>query len=208
MIEVRNGRTILTTPVSESDLARLRIGDVFYLDGELATGRDSVHERTVYEGKDLPVDIRDKVLMHAGPIVKQTEVGGREMISIGPTTSMRMEKYEYDLVKATGVRVIVGKGGMGPSTAAACRDFGAIHCVMPAGNAVVGAVCTEEILGGHWLDLGMPEAVWHCRVRELGPLIVTIDTSGRNYFEEKKTEYDRIRREQTELISKQVHFTK
>ena len=208
MTEIRNGRKILITPVTEEDIRSLSIGDIFYLDGELATGRDSVHERTVHEGRDYPVDIRGKVLMHAGPIVRPLEDGSYEMISAGPTTSMRMEKFEYDFIEKTGVRIIIGKGGMKERTAEGCRDFGAIHCVMPAGNAVVGAVCVEEILGGYWLDLGMPEACWHCRVKELGPLIVTIDTDGRNYFEEKKVEYIRRRDEQAALISKQVHFMK
>lgn len=208
MTEIRNGRKVLITPVSEEDIASLRIGDVFYLDGELATGRDSVHERAVYEGVPMPVDIRDKVLMHAGPIVRPHDDGSYEMISAGPTTSMRMERFEYDFIEKTGVRIIIGKGGMKEKTSAACKEFGAIHCVMPAGNAVVGAACVEEILGGYWLDLGMPEACWHCKVKELGPLIVTIDTQGSNYFEEKKVEYNRRRDEQVEKISKQVHFMK
>jgi L(+)-tartrate dehydratase beta subunit len=97
---------------------------------------------------------------------------------------------------------------MKEKTAAGCKEFGAIHCVLPAGNAVVCAVCVEEITGVEWLDLGMPEACWHCRIREFGPLIVTIDTDGRNYFEEKKVEYNRRKDEQAEIIKKQVHFMK
>lgn len=208
MTEFRNGRRIITTPVLTEDIADLKVGDVFYLDGELATGRDSVHERALHEGVPMPVDMKSCVLMHAGPIVRPHDDGSYEMISIGPTTSMRMERFEYDFIKQTGVRIIIGKGGMKEKTTAACREFGAIHCIMPAGNAVVGAACVEEILGGYWLDLGMPEAVWHCRVREFGPLIVTIDTQGRNYFEEKKVEYNRRREEVLGEISKQVHFMK
>ena len=212
MTEIRNGRKVLTTPVSAEDIAALHIGDVFYLDGEMVTGRDSVHGRVVDEGLEMPIDIRGKAIMHAGPIIRQQDDAEGsphyEMISIGPTTSMRMERFEYEFIRETGVRIIIGKGGMKEKTAAGCREFGAIHCILPAGNAVVGAVCVEEIIGAEWLDLGMPEACWHCRIREFGPLIVTIDSHGRNYFEERKVEYNRHREEQAELIHKQVHFMK
>ena len=108
----------------------------------------------------------------------------------------------------TGVRVIVGKGGMKEQTAAACKDFGAIHVVIPAGNAVVAAVAVEEIERAEWRDLGMPETLWNCRVKEFGPLIVSIDAKGRNYFEEKKVEYNKGKDEQIEKISAQVKFIK
>ena len=121
---------------------------------------------------------------------------------------MRMEKFEYDFVKKTGVRVIVGKGGMKENTERACREFGAIHCVFPAGNAVVGAVDVEEIVRAEWRDLGMPETLWNCRVKEFGPLIVSIDAQGRNYFEEQKIEYNRRKEEQLAKICEQVKFIK
>jgi L(+)-tartrate dehydratase beta subunit len=208
MTEIRNGRKVLTTPVSAEDIAALHVGDVFYLDGEMVTGRDSVHGRVVDEGLEMPIDIRGKAIMHAGPIIRKREDGSYRMISVGPTTSMRMERFEYEFIRETGVRIIIGKGGMKEKTAAGCKEFGAIHCVLPAGNAVVGAVCVEEITGVEWLDLGMPEACWHCRIKEFGPLIVTIDTDGRNYYEEKKVEYNRRKDEQAEIIKKQVHFMK
>lgn len=131
-----------------------------------------------------------------------------EIVSVGPTTSMRMEKFEYDFVKKTGVRVIVGKGGMKENTERVCREFGAIHCVFPAGNAVVGAVDVEEIVRAEWRDLGMPETLWICRVKEFGPLIVSIDAQGRNYFEEQKIEYNRRKEEQLAKICEQVKFIK
>ena len=130
------------------------------------------------------------------------------MISIGPTTSMRMERFEYEFIQETGARIIIGKGGMKERTSEACKQFGAVHCVLPAGNAVIGAACVEEITAVHWLDLGMPEAVWCCKVKELGPLIVTIDSEGRNYFEEKKILYEQRKEEQIREISSQVHFMK
>lgn len=206
MTDTINGKKVLTTPITREDITSLRAGDVIYINGDIVTGRDDVHIRVTKEGMELPSDIRGKALMHAGPIVRGSEETGYEMVSIGPTTSMRMEKFEYDFISKTGVRLIIGKGCMGSRTAEACREFGAVHCVLPAGNAVVCAVCTEAISGVEWLDLGMPEALWSLRVKEFGPLIVSIDTTGRNYFEEKKTEYDRIKEEQIKIIGSQVKF--
>ena len=208
MLEIIDNRRILTTPVSAEDLADIRTGDILYLTGSVTTCRDVAHRRVVEEGRELPVDVRGCAILHAGPIVRPLPGGRFEMVSVGPTTSMRMEKFEYEFVRTTGVRVIIGKGGMKEETARACREFGAIHCVFPAGNAVVAAVAVEEIVRAEWLDLGMPETLWNCRVREFGPLIVSIDAQGRNYFEEKKLEYNRRKEEQIAAISAQVGFIK
>ena len=208
MTEIRGDKKVLITPVSAEDLKDIHAGDVIYLDGLIVTARDAVHERLIDEGRDLPVDVRNGAILHAGPIVKTHEDGHHEMISVGPTTSMRMERFEYEFIRETGVRVIVGKGGMKEKTAAGCSEFGAIHCVFPAGNAVVAACCVEEIVSADWLDLGMPEAMWNCRVKEFGPLIVSIDAEGRNLFEEKKPEYNRLKDEQVERISAGVHYAK
>lgn len=208
MVEIRDGKKVLITPVSREDLQDIHIGDIIYLDGSLTTCRDVAHRRVVEEGREIPVDVRNNAILHAGPIIRPLPDDKFEMVSVGPTTSMRMEKFEYDFVKITGVRVIVGKGGMKENTANACREFGAIHCVIPAGNAVVAAVCVEEIERAEWRDLGMPETLWNCRVKEFGPLIVSIDSEGRNYFEEKKVEYNKRKDEQIALISKQVGFIK
>lgn len=208
MVEIRDGKKVLITPVSAEDLKDIHIGDIVYLDGSLTTCRDVAHRRVVEEGREIPVDVRNNAILHAGPIIRPLENGKFEMVSVGPTTSMRMEKFEYNFVKITGVRVIVGKGGMKENTERACKQFGAIHCVFPAGNAVVAAVEVEEIVKAEWRDLGMPETLWNCRVKEFGPLIVSIDSEGRNFFEEKKVEYNRKKGAQIEEISKQVGFIK
>lgn len=206
MIEIRDGKKILTTPVSREDLKDIHIGDIVYLTGDLTTCRDVAHRRVVEEGREIPVDVRNAAILHAGPIIRPLGDDKYEMVSVGPTTSMRMEKFEYEFVRTTGVRVIVGKGGMKENTARACKEFGAIHCVFPAGNAVVAATCVEKIVEAQWKDLGMPETLWHCKVKEFGPLIVSIDAEGRNYFEEKKVEYNRRKDEETAKISKEVGF--
>ena len=208
MVEYRDGKKILVTPISREDLEDIKIGDILYLSGSLTTCRDVAHRRVVEEGREIPVDVRNNAILHAGPIIRPLENDKFEMVSVGPTTSMRMEKFEYEFVKKTGVRVIVGKGGMKEQTAAACKDFGCIHVVIPAGNAVVAAVAVEEIERAEWRDLGMPETLWNCRVKEFGPLIVSIDAQGRNYFEEKKIEYNQKKDEQIKKISAQVGFIK
>ena len=205
MTEYRDGRKILVTPVTDEDLKDIHTGDVLYLSGDMTACRDSAHKRVVVDGIEFPVDMKGAALFHAGPIVRKKEDGRYEIVSVGPTTSMRMEKYEYDYVRITGTKVIIGKGGMKENTERACREFGAIHCVTPAGCAVTGAAAVEEVVSADWLDLGLPEAVWHCKVHEFGPLIVTIDTEGNNYFEEKKVEYNRIKEEQLEILSAKIN---
>lgn len=204
MTETINGKTVLTTPFSEEDISALRTGDVIFINGDVFTGRDDVHIRVVAEGMELPSDIRGKALMHAGPIVAGSAEEGYEMVAVGPTTSMRMEKFEYDFIRKTGVRLIIGKGAMGSRTADACREFGAVHCVLPAGNAVVTAARVEEITGAGWMDLGMAEAFWSLRVKEFGPLIVTIDSRGNNLFDEKKKDYNRSKEEQIRSVNQKL----
>ncbi len=180
-------KKVLKTPISYEDIKDLRIGDVIYLDGYLTTGRDDVHRRVVHEGMKSPYDYKDMAIMHAGPIIREGEKN--EMVSIGPTSSIRMEADEADFIKETGVRLIVGKGGMGPKTSEGCKKYGAIHCVFPGGCAVLSASHVEEIENVYWRELGMPEAIWVMKVHEFGPLIVSIDTEGNNMFVENKKYY-------------------
>lgn len=201
-------KLILTTPISNEDIEPLKIGDIIYLSGCLVTGRDDVHHRLLKQNKPLPVDISGKALFHAGPIVKETERGSGkyEVVSIGPTTSMRMEKYEKEFIEKTGVKLIVGKGGMGPGTAEGCRIHKAIHAVFPGGCAVLAAKLVEEVESVEWLDLGMPEAMWVMRVREFGPLIVSIDTKGNNLFENNKKEFYARKNTAVEEICRHVDY--
>ena len=208
MVEMRNGKKVLITPVSTEDLKDIKVGDIVYLDGSMTTCRDVAHRRLVEEGRELPVDVRNNALFHAGPIIRTLENDKFEMVSVGPTTSMRMEKFEYEFVKQTGVKVIIGKGGMKENTERACKEFSAIHCVFPAGNAVVAATEVEEIVRAEWRDLGMPETLWNCRVKEFGPLIVSIDTEGNNMFEKNKVTFNKRKDAVYEKISKQVGFIK
>lgn len=200
-------KKILTTPIKAEDIENLKAGDIVYLNGYITTCRDVAHRRVIEQNMSLPIDIKDGAILHAGPIVKK--IGDKyHIISIGPTTSMRMEKYEYDFVEKTGVRLIVGKGGMGAKTSAACRDFKALHLVYPAGNAVLAATQVEDITEYNWFELGMPETLWTCKVNEFGPLIVSIDTQGNNWFEQKKCEYNETKEQVLADICQQVKFIK
>lgn len=208
MLTIKDGKKILTTPVSAEDLKDIHIGDVVYLNGDLTTCRDVAHRRLVEEGRPLPVDVKDAAIFHAGPIIRPLEDDKFEMVSVGPTTSMRMEKFEYEFIKHTGVRVIVGKGGMGPNTERGCKEFGAIHCVFPAGCAVVAATEVLKIQEHHWDELGMPETLWCNKVKEFGPLIVSIDAKGNNLFEEQKVIYNERKEKAKQAIYPEVKFIK
>ena len=198
-------KKMLKTPISYEDIKDLRIGDVIYLTGYMATGRDDVHKRVVQEGMEIPFDLHDRAIMHAGPIVREGDK--YEMVAIGPTSSIRMEAEESEFIRKTGVRVIVGKGSMGALTAAGCKAYGAIHTVFPGGCAVLAATHVEEIEDVYWRELGMPEAVWVMKVEKFGPLIVTIDTEGNNLFEENKKKYAEARREvEPELLEMVKHY--
>lgn len=203
-------KKILNTPVSADDLKDIKVGDVIYLNGHIVTCRDVAHRRLIEYGRELPVDLSGGAIFHAGPIVRKIE--GKEdkyeMVSVGPTTSMRMEKFEKEFIEKTGVKIIVGKGGMGVNTEAGCRENKAIHCVFPAGCAVIAAETVEEIEDAHWMDLGMPETLWVCRVKEFGPLIVSIDAEGNNLFEQNKVTFNERKEEALEDLYTKVKFIK
>ncbi len=198
-------KKILTTPIRDEDLADLNVGDVVYLTGQLVTCRDVAHRRLIELGRELPVDLEGGAIFHAGPIVRKKD-DGYEMVSIGPTTSMRMEKFEKDFIAHTGVKLIVGKGGMGPETVEGCKQYGAVHAIFPGGCAVLAATKVEKIEDAQWKDLGMPETLWVNRVREFGPLIISIDTKGRNLIDENKARFNEKKKPILERINKEVRF--
>ena len=202
-------KKILTTPIKDEDLADIKVGDVIYLNGYLITARDCAHTRLVKLGRQLPVDLKGKAIFHAGPIMvpRKDEPGRFDVVSIGPTTSMRMEKFQKEFLEQTGVKVIIGKGGMGPKTTEGCEETKALHCVFPGGCAVVAACCVEEVEDVQWQELGMPEAMWVMRVKEFGPLVVSIDTHGNNLFEINKKHFAEVKDEVLETIYPIVCFT-
>ncbi|MBK5073362.1 L(+)-tartrate dehydratase subunit beta [Budviciaceae bacterium CWB-B4] len=200
-------KKILTTPIKDEDLKDIKVGDVIYLSGTLVTCRDVCHRRLVELKRDIPYDLRGKAIFHAGPIVRKNG-DGWQMISVGPTTSMRMEAFEKEFIEKTGVKIIVGKGGMGPNTEAGCKEHKALHVIFPAGCGVVAATQVEEIEEVHWTELGMPESLWVCRVKEFGPLVVSIDTHGNNLIEHNKKLFAERRESLVNDICQHVHYIK
>lgn len=183
-------KKILTTPIKNEDILSLKTGDVVYLTGTLVTARDSGHKRRVLEGIVPSISLEGGAVFHAGPITKK-EGDKWQIVAIGPTTSMRMERYESDFITTTGAKLIIGKGGMGERTAKACKELKAVHAVFPGGSAVLGASQVEEVISAEWLDLGMPEAFYTLKVKEFGPLIISIDTKGNNLFDENKKTFSK-----------------
>lgn len=173
---------IINLPTTEEEIRDLRVGDVIYVNGVVVTARDAVHKRFLVEGIPLPIDLRGLAILHAGPVMIRS---GDKWIcnSIGPTTSMRMEYYESEFIERTGVKIIIGKGGMGRKTAEACKKHKTIYTIFPGGCGALGASAVEEVLKVEWLDLGIPEALWVLKVRNFGPLIIAIDTHGNNLTE-------------------------
>lgn len=201
-------KKVISTPISDEDLADLNVGDVVHLSGQLVTCRDVAHRRLIELKQEIPVDLRGGAIFHAGPIVRQKDDGTFEMVSIGPTTSMRMEKFEKAFIEQTGVKMIIGKGGMGEETTAGCLENKAVHAVFPGGCAVVAATKVEAIERAEWQDLGMPETLWVNRVKEFGPLIISIDTKGNNLFEINKKRFNEVKGPILEKIYEQVRFIK
>ncbi|MDR0751339.1 MAG: L(+)-tartrate dehydratase subunit beta [Christensenellaceae bacterium] len=199
-------KKIITTPICDEQILDLKIGDIVYLTGMLATCRDDGHRRVVESSRFPNFDLRGMSILHAGPIVKTTPYG-YEMISIGPTTSRRMEAYEGAFIEKTSVKIIIGKGGMGTNTAEACKKHKALHCIFPGGCAVTAATEVEKIVGLEWEDFGMPEAFWIMSVKNFGPLIVSIDTNGNNLFELNKSTFNIKKDLALREILPHVHFS-
>ncbi|EHD21613.1 MULTISPECIES: L(+)-tartrate dehydratase subunit beta [Brenneria] len=196
---------VLTTPIKDEDLVDIKAGDIIYLNGLLVTCRDVCHRRLIELNRELPVDLHGNAIFHAGPIVRKN--GAKwEMVSVGPTTSMRMEKFEKAFIEKTGVKLVIGKGGMGPDTEQGCVEYKALHAIFPAGCAVLAATQVEEIEEVHWMELGMPESLWVCRVKNFGPLIISIDTYGNNLIEKNKKLFAEKRDEIVAEICEHVHY--
>ncbi|MEM4719160.1 MAG: FumA C-terminus/TtdB family hydratase beta subunit [Nitrososphaerota archaeon] len=182
----------LRTPIGEQEIRRLRVGDLVIVDGLVVTMRDAGHRRAIEHlrsGGRLPIDFSGLVLYHMGPVVRRAE-SGWEIVAAGPTTSARLEAYEPELIERTGIRLIVGKGGMGARTAEACMRFGAAYAIYPGGAGALAANAIESVERVEWLDLGIPEAMWVLRVRGFGPLMIAIDPSGRNFYDERRREVE------------------
>ncbi len=186
----------LTVPISEADIRALRVGEAVSLNGVIVTARDAAHkymiENFVKTGGNPPAAeaalyqelkkvLADGVIYHCGPVVQQTD-GKWSFVAAGPTTSIREEPYQADVIAHFGVRAVIGKGGMGAQTLKACQDYGAVYLHAIGGAATFIAESVKEVLTVYKLDFGVPEAFWVIRVEDF-PAVVTMDSHGGSLHE-------------------------
>jgi fumarate hydratase class I len=171
----RTGREVsLRTPLSEDQVRALKVGDVVLLSGKVYTGRDAVHHHLMQHAP--PVDLRGGVIYHCGPVVAKE--GDRwRVTAAGPTTSIREEPYQADVIARNGVRAVIGKGGMGAKTLAALQQSGAVYLNAIGGAAQFYARTITGVDGVSLMEFGTPEAMWHLSVENF-PAIVTMDAHG------------------------------
>jgi fumarate hydratase class I len=165
----------LRTPLCEEDVRKLRVGDVVLLSGRIHTGRDTFHHHHMTH--DCPVDVDGSAIYHCGPVMLK-QAGGWKVMAAGPTTSIREEPYQADILKKLGLRAVIGKGGMGAKTLAGLQEHGAVYLSAVGGAAQYAARCVTDVPGVHYLEeFGVPEAMWHLEVEDF-PCFVTMDSHG------------------------------
>ncbi len=188
----------LTIPIPEEAVRALHVGDAVRLSGVMVTGRDAAHkylienfiradrvpesEQSLYE--ELRRLLKGSVIYHCGPVVRQDEDGRWHFVAAGPTTSIREEPYEAEVIAHFGLRGVIGKGGMGPGTLRACAEHGAAYFHAVGGAASLIADAVKEVVAVYKKDeFGVPEAFWVIRVEGF-PVVVTMDTHGRSIHDE------------------------
>lgn len=170
---------VLQAPFTEEMMRSLRVGDEVAINGIVFTGRDAVH-KYLHEGGALPegVNLRDGIIYHCGPVVMQEPDGGWKVTAAGPTTSIREEPYQGQIIRDFGVRGVIGKGGMGERTLEACGKHGCVYLHAIGGAAQVLAECVKRVRNVYLKDeFGSPEAIWELEVENF-PAVVTMDSHG------------------------------
>ena len=180
----------LVPPVTEAQARSLACGDVVFLNGMVLAWRDRAIERMFElsaKGEVFPVDLEGSVHWHCGPIARKTP-SGWTVISAGPTSSTRFRLAEVRAIDEFGVRLIVGKGGMYSESREALRRKGAAFLASVGGAASFYAKQITRVKEVHWLDLGLPEAIWVLEMKDFGPLLVTMDSRGASLYETLRIE--------------------
>lgn len=191
----------LRIPISEEAIRALHVGDQVRLHGLVVTARDAAHKYikdTFFKGGEMTGEDRavhdalariwaGGVMYHCGPVVSRSNDGRWHFVSAGPTTSIREEPYEADVIRHFGLRGVIGKGGMGPKTLAACQKFGCAYLHAIGGAATLIAESVKEVVAVHKLEFGVPEAFWQIRVEEF-PCVVTMDPHGKSLHEQVEAE--------------------
>jgi fumarate hydratase class I len=175
----------LNTPISEETIRSLKVGDEVEITGTLFTGRDAVH-KYLHEGGKLPqgVDLKGGILYHCGPVVIKDEQKNWKCVAAGPTTSIREEPYQWQVIRDFGLRGVIGKGGMGDKTLAACKQYGCVYLHAIGGAAQVLAETIKRVRNVYMMEeFGAPEAIWEFEVVRF-PSVVTMDAQGNSLHKE------------------------
>ena len=179
----------LNYPFKKEDILDLNVGDMVLITGKLFTGRDAVHKR-IHEGVAPPVDLQDQIIYHCGPVILEDN-GKYEVKAAGPTTSIREEPYQWQVMRDYGILGVIGKGGMGPKTLQGCKDYGCVYLHAIGGAAQVLAEKIKSVDNVFWRDLGSPEAIWELSVEEF-PCVVTMDAHGNSLHEKVEDESNSV----------------
>jgi fumarate hydratase class I len=173
----------LTYPFDEKTVRSLRAGDTVSITGRIYTGRDKFHKFYRENPRAVEVDLKDGALYHCGPVVVEDD-GGYRVAAAGPTTSVRENPYEPFVIADSGVRLIIGKGGMDGETLAAMRKYGAVYIQAVGGAAAISAAAVKKVAGvSHLAEFGAAEAVWHFDVEDFTG-VVAMDSHGKSLFDE------------------------
>lgn len=159
----------------------MHIGDVVYFTGIIWGIRDATYIRIFDQKQPAPVDLRDSVLLHVAPNVRKRADGSYEPMTVGTTTSMRMDRFTEPSLQQCGVRAIIGKGGLSDTSSAALKSLGGVYLAITGGAASVETEQVEAIENVYFEDL-MPECLWEFRVRDFGPLTVAMDAHGESIY--------------------------
>lgn len=175
----------LTTPLSEATVRQLKVGDEVLLSGRLVLSRDVGHKYMKEEKPEwLKPLLKDMVIYHCGPVVQQRPDGSWTFIAAGPTTSIREEPYQADVIEHYQVRGVIGKGGMGAQTSRGLQTTGAVYLHATGGAGTLLAECVERVVEVHKLkEFGSPEAFWVIEVKDF-PVVVTMDSHGASLHEQ------------------------
>ncbi|MBE2929223.1 fumarate hydratase [Anoxybacillus flavithermus] len=179
---VGEGReVVLEAPITEEQIRSLKVGDVVRINGMIYTGRDAIHKYLM--DHDAPVDLNGQIIYHCGPVMLKDENGKWHVKAAGPTTSIREEPYQGEIMKKFGIRAVIGKGGMGAKTLAALKEHGGVYLNAIGGAAQYYADCIQSVEGVDFLEFGIPEAMWHLRVKDF-TAVVTMDSHGNSLHED------------------------
>jgi fumarate hydratase class I len=175
---------VLEAPITEEKVRSIKVGDVVIINGPMHTGRDALHHHLLHH--DSPIDMHGQVLYHCGPVMLKDANGNWSVTGAGPTTSIREEPYQADIIGKFGIRAVIGKGGMGAKTLAGLKQHGAVYLNAIGGAAQYYAKCITGVDGVDLLELGVPEAMWHLRVNGF-PTLCTMDSHGNSLHKDVAT---------------------